>query len=87
MRVIKNETNNPAKPEWSPKKLSQLLKGAIIHAANEVGYDGEGTDGLPGYCKRLALSEPRAFASLLAKALSIKDDDSDQDFWPNFDIG
>ena len=41
-----------------------LLQGAILH-----GYDGEGEDGLIGYCHHLAERHPKAYASLLARLL------------------
>ncbi len=52
-----------------PNKLGSLLKDAILRAAEAVGEDKEGKGGLTGYCMFLAKEEPRAFASLLGRAL------------------
>lgn len=49
--------------------MTRLLKEAIMLAAEEVGEDGKGKDGVTGYCKRLAIKEPRAFATLMGKVL------------------
>jgi hypothetical protein len=53
----------------TPNKTTALLKDAIIEAANAVGEDLKGKDGLLGYCKFLAKEEPKAFSQLLGKVL------------------
>jgi hypothetical protein len=40
-----------------------------MFAAEDVGEDGNGKDGLQGYLRRLALMEPQAFTSLLRRIL------------------
>lgn len=60
------------RPKGSTNKTTSLLREAIIFAAEETGVDGEGTDGLVGYCKHLALHEPKAFASLMGRVLPIQ---------------
>ena len=55
----------PGRPAGVPNKTTALLKDAILLAAEEVGQDGNGKAGLIGYCKFLATSEPKAFASLM----------------------
>lgn len=52
-----------------PNKSTQKLKDAILTAAELAGSDGQGTDGLIGYCKFLAIKEPKAFSSLLGRVL------------------
>ena len=62
----------------SRNKVTGLLKTAILEAAAIVGSDGNGKDGLTGYCCFLARNEPRAFAQLLGKVLPMQlttDDD------------
>jgi hypothetical protein len=49
-----------------------LLKEAILGAAEATGRDGQGKDGLMGYCGYLAKSEPKAFAQLLGKVLPMQ---------------
>lgn len=53
----------------TPNKVSAILRDAVVKAATDHGRDGEGKDGLAGYCHKLAASEPRAFASLLGRML------------------
>jgi hypothetical protein len=59
----------PGRPAGVPNKTTALLKDAILLAAEEVGQDGKGKSGLIGYCKFLATSEPKAFASLMGRVL------------------
>lgn len=56
----------------TPNKTTALLKEAILYAAEAEGRDGEGTDGLAGYCRFLAKDEPRSFAVLLGKVLPMQ---------------
>ena len=56
----------------SPNKTTKALKEAILEAAELVGHDGNGGDGLTGYLKTLAVSEPRAFAGLLGRVLPLQ---------------
>lgn len=60
------------RPKGSPNKTTALLKEAIIKAAEAVGEDKDGKDGLTGYCKFLAKDEPKAFAQLLGKVLPMQ---------------
>lgn len=53
----------------TPNKTTALLKDAILKAAEATGEDGKGKGKLTGYCKWLALSEPKAFAGLLGRIL------------------
>jgi hypothetical protein len=45
------------------------LDALILAAAESVGEDGNGAGGAFGYMRRLAINDPRVFASLLAKGL------------------
>lgn len=56
----------------TPNKTTALLKEAIIQAAEAVGEDGKGKGKLKGYCKFLAVSEPKAFAGLLGRVLPMQ---------------
>lgn len=53
----------------TPNKATGALKDAILLAAEETGIDGEGTDGLRGYLRRVAKDDVKAFCSLLGKVL------------------
>jgi hypothetical protein len=57
-------TGNAGKgrPKGSPNKISRVLREAILQAAEQHGNDGDGKDGLTGYCQFLAKDEPKAFA-------------------------
>jgi len=56
----------------TPNKTTAALKDAILMAAEMKGEDGEGKDGLVGYCAFLAKEEPRAFATLLGRVLPMQ---------------
>lgn len=55
-----------------PNKTTSALKEAILLAAETVGADGNGKDGLCGYLQTLARSEPKSFSSLLGKVLPLQ---------------
>lgn len=56
----------------TPNKTTALLKDAIMKAAEAVGSDTNGKDGVIGYCTFLAKEEPKAFAALLGKVLPMQ---------------
>lgn len=70
-RKIGDNRGNAGKgrPKGSPNKTTAVLKEAIIAAAEVIGRDGKGKDGLTGYCCYLAQDEPKAFATLLGRVL------------------
>lgn len=49
-----------------------MLKDAILLAAEQSGYDGNGKDELVGYLKRVADTDVKAFSGLLAKVLPMQ---------------
>lgn len=53
----------------TPNKTTRILKEATILAAESVGYDGKGQDGLVGYLAKCAKTERPAFMKLLEKLL------------------
>lgn len=55
-----------------PNKSTQVLKDAILEAAEAVGENGKGKDGLIGYLKMVAKKEPKAFATLLGRVLPLQ---------------
>jgi hypothetical protein len=62
----------PGRPKGSPNRLTKALKDAIILAAEEAGYDGEGKDGLVGYLKHVADTDVKAFCGLLGRVLPMQ---------------
>lgn len=60
------------RPRGARNKTTTALKEAILLAAENSGYDREGTDGLLGYLRHLAEDEPRSFAGLLGKVLPLE---------------
>lgn len=61
----------PGRPKGSTNKTTATLKEAILLAAEKVGEDGKGKQGLTGYLIGLARSEPKAFSSLLGRVLPL----------------
>jgi hypothetical protein len=53
----------------STNKITRVLRDAILEAAEAVGSDGKGKEKLVGYLKSVAVSEPKAFTSLLSKLI------------------
>jgi hypothetical protein len=75
---VKGKSGNPAgRPVGSKNKTTQLLKHAIITAAERVGEDGTGKEGLIGYLVWMAKREPKAMAMLLGKVLPLQITDGD----------
>ena len=52
-------------------RTTEVLKDAILYAAQKVGEDGKGLNGLVGYLTRIAKSDPRTYAMLLAKVIPL----------------
>lgn len=63
---------NPGKPVGAKSKTTKVLKDAILLAAEQVGFDGKGNDGLVGYLRRVASEDVKAFASLLGRVLPLQ---------------
>ena len=55
-----------------PNKTTRALKEAILLAAEQVGENGKGSDGLTGYLRRVAKSDVKAFAALLGRVLPLQ---------------
>ena len=63
---------SPGRPKGSVNKTTATLKEAILKAAEDVGQDGNGKDGLTGYLKHVASTDVKAFSSLLGKVLPMQ---------------
>lgn len=60
------------RPKGALNKTTKALKDAILHAAEAVGYDGTGEDGLEGYLKQVAETDVKSFCTLLGKVLPMQ---------------
>lgn len=72
-KIGRNRGNaGKGRPKGAPNKTTALLREAILAAAELHGSDGQGKDGLIGYCQELASTEKKAFASLLGRVLPLQ---------------
>jgi hypothetical protein len=60
----------PGRPKGVPNKTTQLLKDAILQAANNAG--GGGKAGMVKYLTIQATEQPGAFMALLGKVLPVQ---------------
>lgn len=62
-------------------EINRMIKEAVIAAAEGVGSDGAGTDGMVGYLMQRAQDQPAAFMGLLGRAMPMQvvGDDNDSD--------
>lgn len=60
------------RPKGAVNKTTAALKEAILQAAQAVGHDGKGKEGLVGYLKRVAQEDVKAFSTLLGKVLPLQ---------------
>jgi hypothetical protein len=58
----------------TPNKLTKELRDAVIEAAERVGSDEKGKDGLIGYLMRVGRKDTKAFGSLLRAVLPLQID-------------
>jgi hypothetical protein len=67
------ESGNPnGRPKGVPNKTTQVLKEAVILAAEQVGNDGAGKDGLIGYLRHVAVTDVKAFTGLLGRVIPLQ---------------
>ena len=60
------------RPKGSTNKTTALLKEAILLAAEQVGENGSGKDGLVGYLREVARADAKAFSSLLGRVIPLQ---------------
>ena len=56
----------------TPNKTTAVLKEAILLAAEQIGEDGTGRDGLVGYLRGVAENEVKSFTALLGRVLPLQ---------------
>jgi len=56
-------------------KTTRAFMDAIIEAAESVGSDGAGKDGIVGFLEKLAINSPAVFCSLLGRVMLIQEND------------
>ena len=64
-KVEEGNKRGRGRPPGAQNYYTRQVKEAILEAANQLGEDGEGYDGLVGYMRFLGRSEPKTFAMLL----------------------
>lgn len=63
---------NAGRKAGTVNKTTATLKEAILKAAAEVGYDGNGQEGLMGYIKAVAERDMKSMCMLLGKVLPLQ---------------
>ena len=66
------DRSKTGRAKGTPNKTTAVLKEAIILAAEQVGEDSRGKDGLTGYLRRVAKEDVKAFSTLLGKVLPMQ---------------
>jgi hypothetical protein len=61
-----------------PNKTTRFLREAIILAAEAVGSDGNGKDGLVGYLMKVANKNTAGFCSLLGRVMPLQIETEDE---------
>ncbi len=68
----KRRTKHGGRKLGTPNKMTTELKEAIIEAAQRVGSDLKGKDGLVGYLMRLGQDDTKTFGTLLCAVLPLQ---------------
>ena len=66
------DRSKTGRAKGTPNKTTAVLKEAIILAAEQIGEDTRGKDGLVGYLRMVAVEDVKAFSVLLGKVLPIQ---------------
>lgn len=62
----------PGRPPGAPNRITATIREAALIAAERVGSDGNGADGLIGYLTKQATECPAQFLALLGKILPLQ---------------
>jgi hypothetical protein len=68
----KRRTKHGGRQPGTPNKMTTELKEAVIEAAQRVGSDLKGKDGLVGYLMRLGRDDTKIFGTLLRAVLPMQ---------------
>jgi hypothetical protein len=68
----KRRTKHGGRKPGTPNKMTTELKEAVIEAAQRVGSDRNGKDGLVGYLMRLGQDDTKTFGTLLRAVLPLQ---------------
>ena len=71
-KVVRGTKRGRGRPPGAQNIITSNLKVAISEAAASVGFDGHGLNGTLGYMQFLAMTEPKTFATLLARAIPME---------------
>lgn len=52
-----------------PNRTTSAVAEAILSAAEQVGEDGRGENGLVGFLRKVAVTQPKTYAALLGRVL------------------
>ena len=66
------DRSKTGRAKGTPNATTKTLKEAILLAAEKVGHDGNGKDGLTGYLVHVASPDVKAFSALLGKVLPMQ---------------
>lgn len=67
------DRSKTGRKKGTPNKTTALLKEAVILAAEQVGHDDKGKDGLVGFLRKQAAKENNGpFMAMMAKVLPLQ---------------
>jgi hypothetical protein len=69
---VKGIRPNPGRAKGKRNRVTVMLKDAVLKAAQLIGQDGRGKNGLTGYLMMLATKERAVYARLLEKVLPMQ---------------
>ena len=71
-KIVDGHNLGRGRPPGARNRTTRILKEAIILAAESIGEDGEGRDGLVGFFRKAANEEMPAYLSLMGKLLPLQ---------------
>ena len=71
-QIVEGHNLGRGRPPGARNRTTRILKEAIILAAESIGEDGQGRDGLVGFFRNAAKEELPAYLSLMGKLLPLQ---------------